>query len=146
MKRLTIVTLFFCILLLSACSSSDADKYVRIAQHQLRAHAIQPGLKYNLYRTVTWDEGDRLVGELDDEAFPDWARGAFSACVHWEESFYRDTANREIGPSEPTHIRQTGHAEGWILIGEGMRYHVLELTVTFDGQTFEWIRAWDPPE
>ena len=144
MKRWTILSLLLC-LLVTACSS-DADKYVRIAQLQLRAHSTQPGLKYNLYRRVTWDEGDRLIGELDDAAFPDWARGAFAACVRWEESFHRDITNPETGPGEPEQIRQTGHAEGWILVGEGMRFHILELTVTFEGQTFEWICAWEPPE
>ena len=145
MKRLAVASLLGC-LLLAACSSSKTDEYIRIAQHQFRAYSAQPGLEYNLYSLVPWDAGDRLVGELDEEAFPDWARGAFSACVHWEESFHRQAANPQTGPGEPTHIRQTGHAEGWILVGEGMRFHVLELTVTFDGQTFEWIRAWDPPE
>ena len=144
MKRSTIVSLLAC-LFLAACSSSNVD-YIRIAQHQFRAYTRQPGLEYNLYRLVTWDEGDRLVGEIDEEAFPDWAQGAFSACVHWQESFHRDITNPETGPGLPTHIRQTGHAEGWILVGQGMRYHILELTVTFEGQTFEWISAWDPPD
>ena len=146
MRRLAIALCLLICLLVSACSSSDTDKYLRIAQLQLRAHSTQPGLKYNLYRRVTWDEGERVVGELDENAFPEWARGAFDACVHWEESFYRDAANPEAGPGEPTHVRETGHAEGWILVGEGMRFHILELTVTFEGQTFDWIRAWDPPE
>ena len=146
MKQLAVVTLLLWILLLAACSSTDTDRFIRIAQHQLRAHATQPGLANNLFRRVTWDEGDRLVGVLDDTAFPDWARGSYAACVRWEEGFYREIANPEIGPDQPPRIRQTGSANGWILVGEGMRYHVLELTVTFDGQTFEWIRAWDPPE
>ena len=146
MRRLAIALCLLICLLVSACSSSDTDKYLRIAQLQLRAHSTQPGLKYNLYRRVTWDAGDRIVGEVDDDAFPDWARGAFDACVHWEESFHRDAANPDIGPGEPEQIRQTGHAEGWILVGEGIRFHILELTVTFEGQTFDWIRAWDPPE
>ena len=144
MKRLAITLLLLC-LFLSACSSR-ANDYIRIAQHQLRAHTSQPGLKHNLYRYVTWDEGDRVVGTLDDAAFPDWARGAFSACVHWEESFHRTITNPETGPGEPTQIRQTGRAEGWILVGENMRYLILELTVTFEGQKIEWISAWDPPE
>ena len=131
---------------LAACSSSETDKYIRIAQLQLRAHSTQPGLEYNLYRTVTWDAGDRLVGELDDASCPDWARGMFSACVRWEESFHRDVTNPEAGPDQPARIRQTGRAQGWILVGEGMRFYVLELTVTFEDQTFEWINAWDPPE
>jgi hypothetical protein len=144
-KRTALAFLLLSVCFLAACSSG-ADKYIRIGQDLLRAYAMQPGLEYNLYRRVTWDEGDRVVGTLDDEAFPDWARGAFSACVRWEERFHRDIANPEAGPGEPTQIRQTGHAAGWILVGEDMRYHILELTVTFDGQTFDWIRAWDPPE
>jgi len=144
-KQPVVVILFFGILLLSACSSTDTSKFVRIGQHQLRAHAMQPGADNNLFRRVTWDEGDRLVGELDDAASPDWARGLYDACVHWEESFYREVANPKTGPGEPQRIRQTGWAEGWILVGESMRYHILELTVLFDGQTFEWIRAWEPP-
>jgi hypothetical protein len=145
-KRQALALVLLLVCFLAACSSSDADESIRIGQDLLRAYATQPGLEYNLYRRVTWDEGDRLVGELDDAAFPDWARGAFSACVRWEESFHRDITNPETGPGEPTHVRQTGHAEGWILVGEDMRYHILELTVTFDGQTFDWIRAWEPPE
>ncbi len=146
MKRPALALVLLSVWFLAACSSSDADQYIRIGQDLLRAYAMQPGLEYNLYRRVTWDEGDRLVGALDDAAFPDWARGAFSACVRWEESFHRDITNPEAGPGEPTHVRQTGGAEGWILVGEDMRYYILELTVTFDGQTFDWIRAWDPPE
>lgn len=146
MKQFSVAVLLFCILLLIGCSSTNSDKYIRIGQHQLRAHATQPGQTYNLFRRVTWEEGDRLVGVLDDTAFPDWARGLYVACIRWEESFYRDIANPEIGPDQPREIRQTGLAKGWILVGEDMRYHVLELTVTFDGRTFDWIRAWDPPE
>jgi len=140
-----VLCLLIC-LLLSACASTDTGKYIRIAQLQLRAHSTQPGLEYNLYRRILWDEDDRVAEELDEAAFPEWARGAFDACVHWEENFHRDVANPEAGPDEPERIRQTGHAEGWILVGEGMRFHILELTVTFEGQTFDWIRAWDPPE
>ena len=146
MRRPSAALCLLLCLLLSACSSTDTDKYLRIAQLQLRAHSTQPGLKYNLYRRVLWDEDDRVVGDLDEAAFPEWARGAFVACVHWEESFHRDVANPAAAPGEPERIRQTGHAEGWILVGEGMRFHILELTVTFEGQTFDWIRAWDPPE
>ena len=83
--------------------------------------------------------------QLDEEAFPDWARGAVSACIHWEESLHRDITNPDAGPDQPTQLRQVGRAEGWILVGEDMRYHILELTVTFEGQTFEWIRAGEGP-
>lgn len=146
MKQLAVVVLLFWILLLSACSSTDTSGLIRIGQRQLRAHATQPGVINNLFRRVTWDEGDRPVGVSDDTAFPDWARGSYAVCVRWEESFYREVANPDTGPDQPPRIRQTGLAKGWILVGEGMRYHILELTVTFEGQTFEWIHAWDPPE
>ena len=60
-------------------------------------------------RLVPWDAGDRLVGELDEEAFPDWARGAFSACIHWEERFHRDITNPDAGLDRSTQLGQVGH-------------------------------------
>ena len=145
MKRCALALGLAICLFLFACSSSNREKYLRIAQLQLRAYSVQPGVQNNLFRRVTWDEGERVIGELDDSVFPEWARGAFDACIRWEESFHREAANPDAGPGEPSHVRQTGHANGWILVGEGMRFHILELTVTFEGQTFDWIRAWEPP-
>ena len=128
------------ILGLTACASSESDTAIRVAQQYMRARTIQPGSSNNLYRNVTWDAGDRVVGELDEERFPDWARGMYVACVRWEETFTRAVADDETGVTTTQH----GRADGWILIGDGMYHHILELTVDFDGHHFDWIRAWEP--
>lgn len=125
---------------LTACTESPSSKAIRAAQQYMRARTIQPGIENGLYRSVTWNAGDRVVGELDEERFPDWARGTFIACVHWEESFSRVSTDAATGDSRT----QQGHAEGWILIGEGLYSYILELTVDFDGHHFDWIRAWNP--
>lgn len=84
MRQRGITALLVCTLLLPACSSSNGD-CIRIAQHQLRAHTRQPEPEYTLYRLVMREKGDRLVGELDETAFPNWG-GAPSTLVSTGES------------------------------------------------------------
>jgi hypothetical protein len=127
------------LLSLVACTESQSSQAIRAAQQYMRARAIQPGTENGLYRDVIWDAGERVVGELDEERFPDWARGLFIACVHWEEAFTKESSDAVTGEPRIQH----GHAEGWILIGDGIYHHILELTVDFDSYHFDWIHAWE---
>jgi hypothetical protein len=145
--RIAVGLLLLVVLALPACEPPQSKTAIRAAQQYMRAMTVQPGSRNNLYRSVVWDAGDRVVGELDDDRFPDWARPYFVACVRWEETFYREIANpaAQTDPTAPARIRQTGRAQGWILMGEGSRSRILELTVDFDGHHFDWIDNWEAP-
>ena len=138
-RWLTCIAVVTALTSLVACTESPSAQAIRAAQQYMRARAIQPGTENGLYRNVTWDAGNHVVGELDEDRFPDWARGMFIACVHWEETFTRKGTDAETGGTRIQH----GRAEGWILIGDGLYCHILELTVDFDGHHFDWIRAWE---
>ncbi len=94
----------------------EPDTAIRAAQQLMRAQTTQPGSSNNLYRRVTWDIGDRVVGELHEEPFSDCARDAYVACAHWEETFAKNVTDDETAETRTQHDR----ADGWILIGGGL--------------------------
>jgi len=82
---------------------------------------------------------------MHNDRIPSWADGFAVACVWWEEDFAR-TLNKRNDTDVLEQITQTGHAEGWILVGDTpMVYHILEMTIEFEGVVYDWIDAWDPP-
>ncbi len=135
-----------CLLALTSCSQTSSDEDIRVGQLYLRSEVTAFGTEASLFRAVQWAGKDSLVGELRNDRIPDWAKGFATACVQWEEDFTR-TLTLNSDTDSPQQIIQTGHADGWILVGDSaMVFHILELTIEFEGVVYEWIDAWDPPE
>ena len=135
-----------CLLAISSCDSSESNEDIHVGQLYLRSEVAAFGFRNELFRRPDWPEGDRVIGELYDDRIPEWAERFAIACVQWEEDFTRKfTLNS--GSESPQQIVQNGHAEGWILVGDKPHvFHILELTIEFEGIVYEWIDAWDAPE
>ncbi|MFC2078698.1 hypothetical protein ACFLSZ_01805 [Candidatus Bipolaricaulota bacterium] len=132
-------------LIVAACSSVGPKQYITAGQLLLRTEAEKALQEEIGFWFSEWDEGSNVVGELDDERFPDWARDSYAACIHWKETFQRETINSNRQQGEPLQTIVTGSAEGWILMKESLDWHILELRVAYEDEEFLWIEAWDAP-
>jgi hypothetical protein len=134
------------IISLSACDSSALSQDIHVGQLFLRSEISVFGFEEQLFRTVDWSEGDTIIGELHNDRIPKWAERFAIACVQREEDFTRlFLQNSEF--EERQQIIQHGHAQGWILVGDRPNvFHILELTIEFEGIVYDWIDAWDAPE
>ncbi|MBU1050531.1 hypothetical protein KKG90_10985 [Candidatus Bipolaricaulota bacterium] len=134
------------LLAVTACTSSQGSEEIHVGQLYLRSEVRAFGSEEHLFRGVDWIQGERIVGELHNERIPEWAKSFAIACVQWEEEFTR-TVTRDSESGTPQTVIQHGHAEGWILVGDRPgQYHILELTIEFEGTVYHWIDAWDAPE
>jgi hypothetical protein len=146
MKTRPLIGLLIILLALSACDSSAPSQDIHIGQLYLRSEISVLGFEEQLFRTVDWSEGDAIIGELHNDRIPEWAEGFAITCVQWEEDFTRSFLQNSES-EESQQIIQHGHAQGWILVGDRPgEFHILELTVEFEGITYDWIDAWDAPE
>jgi hypothetical protein len=91
-----------------------------------------------------WDEQAEEV-RFDEERFPDWARGWYSACVYWRGEYSRREINQNRSPGEPTQWELVGTAWGWALVGDEA-LHILQLTIRDKGNEITVVDAWDAPD
>lgn len=146
MKTRSLIGLLIIFLVLTSCSTSNSNEDIHVGQLYLRSEVTAFGGKQHLFRAVDWSGGDAVIGELDNERIPEWAKGFARSCVHWEDDFTRSLLQNSESAESQT-IVQHGHAQGWILIGERPNvFYILELTVEFEGITYDWIDAWEAPE
>lgn len=134
------------VLFLAACSSTGPAQYITASQLLLKNEAEKALQEEIGFWFSEWDEASNVVGESDDERFPEWARDNYAACIHWRGTFQRETINSNRQQGEPLRIIVTGSAEGWILLKASLEWHILELSVEYEDETFLWIDAWDPPQ
>jgi len=62
-----------------------------------------------------------------------------------QETFQRETVNRNRQAGEPLRIVRSGSAEGWILIKESLEWRIIELQIEYEDEHFVWIEASDEP-
>jgi hypothetical protein len=146
MRTRPLIGLLIILPALSACDSPNPSQDIYVGQLFLRSEVAVFGFTEQLFRAVDWSEGDTIIGELRNDRIPEWAEGFAIACVQWEEAFTRSFVQNS-GSEERQQIIQQGHAQGWILVGDRPNvFHILELTIEFEGITYDWIDAWDAPE
>ena len=92
-----------------------------------------------LINGATISAEDRLSAPIrDDERFPEWARGAYDACVYWEDAY---TMRMVQGPMKK------GVVQAWILVANDLSKHILEISLVSDetGERLKMIDQWNGP-
>jgi hypothetical protein len=92
-----------------------------------------------------WDL-ESAEATLDEERFPDWARGRYDVCIHWTISFSLKIFNNNRRPGNSSvFIMQPADGWGWILIGDREDY-ILELGYQLrDYDPVILVDLWDTP-
>ena len=94
--------------------------------------------------SAEWNQEAEEV-RFDEERFPNWARGLYSACVYWKGEYSRRELNQSRSPGEPTQWELQGTAWGWILVGDSAP-HVLQLIIRDKGEEIVVVEAWNAPD
>ena len=91
-----------------------------------------------------WDDQAEVV-RFDEERFPDWARGRYSACIYWSGEYSRRELNQNRSPGEPRQWDLRGTAWGWVLLG-GEAPHILQLIIRDKGEEIVVVDSWGAPD
>ena len=92
-----------------------------------------------LINGATASAEDRLSpGTLDEDRFPDWARGEYDACVHWEDNYVLRMVQGAM---------RRGVVQAWILVADDLSKHVLEISLVSDetGERLVMFEQWEDP-
>ncbi len=107
-------------------TAQQLEEAKQILKDALRGQFTNPSSE------LEWDL-DGAEATLDEERFPDWARGRYDVCIHWTIPFSMKIFNNDRRPGNSSvFIMQPADGWGWILIGEREDY-ILELGYQLHG-------------
>jgi len=137
-------------LVLAACGRQLSEEeqtaaWLEQGEHLLSGAAMAAIGGNDLYRTWDLENGQTRI---DEERFPEWARGQYDACVYWEAPYTVSVYNDDRRPGNSAmYLKIPCIAWGWMLVGEGDA-HFLELSNEYDTPSSpnRIIDAWEPPK